>query len=333
MSDGIYQEKDNMNKYNALIIGCGSIGAIKPSKFDSPKTKSILTHAHAYYSHPQIDNIGFIDIDDNKAKKAAKKWNKNNSTFMMEIKNNFDIISICTPTENHYESLLSALEMNPKIVIAEKPFCKNIEEAKIISDIYKEKNIPIIVGYIRRYNKIHESIKDIINIDEIGTIYSCTLYYDRGFKRDGSHFIDLCNYWFGNFEKGQLLPSSPIYDYSHNDPTFAVHLSYEKCKNIFMIPSDGNKFSIFEIDIIGSRKRLKFINNGNKLIRFDIKNEEIYGNYSAMSNEGVSFETDLNQSLLSLVQNAIDVIENKADLICSSYDAIKVHEIFKLLGV
>jgi hypothetical protein len=31
-------------KYNALIIGCGSIGTSKEYRFDSPDSKNILTH-------------------------------------------------------------------------------------------------------------------------------------------------------------------------------------------------------------------------------------------------------------------------------------------------
>lgn len=50
-----------MKKYNALIIGAGSIGGLKPEKFDNRKTKNILTVAHAFYKNKRIDLKGFVD--------------------------------------------------------------------------------------------------------------------------------------------------------------------------------------------------------------------------------------------------------------------------------
>ena len=61
-----------MKKYNALIIGAGSIGALKPDKLDNIKSKNILTIAHAFKKNPQINLIGIIDIDKNKAIEAGK---------------------------------------------------------------------------------------------------------------------------------------------------------------------------------------------------------------------------------------------------------------------
>jgi predicted dehydrogenase len=62
--------------YNAIIIGCGSIGTTKDNKYDDPeKNDNILTIAHAFHNHPQIKLIGVIDSDPVKAKQAGDKWN------------------------------------------------------------------------------------------------------------------------------------------------------------------------------------------------------------------------------------------------------------------
>ena len=64
--------------YKALIIGAGSIGALKDDKFDSPSNPDkVLTHAHAFYKHPDIKIKCVIDRDILKARMAAEKWGLN----------------------------------------------------------------------------------------------------------------------------------------------------------------------------------------------------------------------------------------------------------------
>src|SRR3989339_2147333 len=137
-------------KFKALIIGAGRIA----SGFDDPKSKQILTHAHAYKKHPQIEFIGFYDIDFKKAKLAAKKWSVGSySDFKKAINENMpDIISICTPDRNHFEQfkMISQLKNKPKIVICEKPLTVGLYNTKKIVQLYNKKKIPVLVNHSRR---------------------------------------------------------------------------------------------------------------------------------------------------------------------------------------
>ncbi len=63
-----------MKQYTAAIIGCGSIGALKPDEYDHKEGKNILTHAHALYNNIQIKEIIFIDSDEDKMNAARMKW-------------------------------------------------------------------------------------------------------------------------------------------------------------------------------------------------------------------------------------------------------------------
>ena len=37
-----------------------------------------------------------------------------------------------------------------------------------------------------------------------------------------------------------------------------VYLAYEKCKNVFLCPADGRKFSVFELEVITEKGKLLF---------------------------------------------------------------------------
>jgi predicted dehydrogenase len=321
-------------KYNAVVVGSGSIGASKPDKFDSPKTKNVLTIAHAFYKHPQIDLIGIVDTDIVKAKSAAMKWKTLYYKYIDEIKKPIDIMALCIPTGKHYDFInyfyLSNC-MTPKVLLAEKPFCNSYDEAVKAKNILYKKDIMTSIDYIRRYDTSVQMLKQDIEFGHIGEIYSCIVHYDRGLVRDGCHAIDLCNYLFGKFLGGEILPGRRCNDYDDKDLTYPVHMVYEKCGNVFMVPGNGEAFSIFEIDIIGEKGRYRLVDHGLKLEVYKVEKEKTYGTYNAMSTDCIKLKTELPKALMNYVNNAVRYLDWKEDLLCTPDDAIEVHRIIEKL--
>ena len=54
--------------YDAVIIGAGRIA----SGFDTPRSKDILTHAHAIAKESRLRLTGITDINERKGKKAEE---------------------------------------------------------------------------------------------------------------------------------------------------------------------------------------------------------------------------------------------------------------------
>lgn len=329
-----------MKTYNAIIIGAGSIGALKPDKFDSPTTQNILTIAHAFYSHPRINLFGIYDTDKNKMHKAAKKWGtieiKNIHDFFML--NDIDMLAICSSTETHFKVIRDILikvpwKRYPKIILVEKPFCSNSLEVKKILTMAHP---PIAIDYSRRYDKALQLVKEEIVKKRTGEIYSCTVHYERGLQRDGCHAIDICNFLFGGvlLEKSNGRLNGLSYeDYSKKDITYPVHLAYEKCGNVFLIPNDGRAYSMFEVDILCQKGRFRFTEHGLTMELYTVGKEKTYGNYNALNKHPLKFETELNKSLLNYVDNSVNFLDTngKTKLLCTAEDAIKQHEVYEFL--
>lgn len=330
---------------NVLIIGCGSIGALKPDKYDFPGGENILTHAHAAWKHPEIKNIAFYDNNINQSCLASEKWNnlENNccyihdfhsilsfsvtSTYLFE---KHEIIILSVPTQTHFEYLKLLANYEPKVIIAEKPFCENLQQAKEIQEIYKNKKTKVIVNYARRFEPVHQDIKNIIKNTKI---QQCKLIYTRGLKREASHAIDLFNWWFGECLAGSIInKSEALNDYSDDDKTYACWLEYEKCPFVFLEPADGRLFGIFEIDILLNNMRYIFINNGQKLLWYRAKDEPIYGNYKSLdSSTFLSKDTELTNTLYKVMNHAVQCAKTDMMPLCGIDDAIKVHEVIDCL--
>lgn len=326
-----------MKTYTAAVIGAGSIGALKPDKYDSPKSKNILTHCHALHVHPQIDLVAIIDTDIDKAKQAAGKWNtKWYELYYDQVQTLWpDIVIIATPTETHHKILLQTPHYNPKLVICEKPFTDNIRQAKEVIDAYKAANIPLMVNYTRRFDPAVQTVKEMIEQEKVGKAQNCRIVYNRGLRRDGSHAIDLLNYFFGECAGGHLeQPGYSFNDYSKEDPTYAVYLGYERCPHVALSPTDGRHYSIFEVDILMEKARFTFVDHGLRCNTYPLK-DSVYGDYKDLCYKLIATrETGLNVALYNLVENAVDYLEKRTKkLFCTGNDALKVHEVYDLLGV
>lgn len=318
--------------YNVLIIGAGSIGALKPDKFDNPETENILTHAHAVYAHPKTSLDGVVDRDNSKAAKASLKWN---STFSAEISSYseyiIDIAIIATPTETHYEVFKEVIEkIKPKVIILEKPVgnCEDIINY-LGEKTFKKSNI--IIDYIRRFSSATDKIKN--KLQEANTIYNIVIRYTRGIRHEACHAIDLICYLLDIESELELdiniLNGLELADRSEDDKSITVHMSHNRCRNILFLPSDGRDHCIFEIDIHTDVGRMTLQNNGN-LYRFTkVVDEEIYGNYKSLNSNHFTVEkTDLNIALYNLVDHAINVLNGEHSK-CNLNDAWLVHKILE----
>lgn len=324
-------------KYTVAIIGAGSIGALKPDKYDSPTTKNVLTHAHACYSHPMIDLKVIVDIDKEKARLAADKWGCHYRHHVDEISNygNIDIIIVATPTETHLKVLGPLIKLKPKLVIAEKPFTENIKQAKAISDLYKEYQIPLAVNYSRRFVPVYNYIaQTYFGHGLFGNILNCSFHYTRGLKREGCHAIDLFNWFFGDVIDCNIVSDNYIEDYSPDDRTCAAYFQYERCPHVFMFPCDGRKAAIFEMDMIFEKGRIKFIDHGLTCQIFTTEKEKTYGDYDVFGDEPfVSWPTHLNNACSFLINNAVDFLDGESPLRCTDAEALKVHDVYWKLGL
>lgn len=326
-----------MNIYKVAIIGCGSIGALKPDHIDFPGSENILTHANAVDRHPQTELFAVIDTDDKQLLKAKTKWQAGMAVRSLEdviehTGKTPDIVTVAVPTEDHVEILLEAIANKPRLIIAEKPFCTDFIQAENTAKLADNRNIPIMVDYIRRFASGYQIIKQYIDIGTYGRAQNVRILYTRGLRHEACHAIDLMRYFFGECHEWNVLDEdAPLIDRDENDPSYEINAAFDDCPSIVFQPCDGRKYGIFEIDICFEEGRLRFIDNGLHFEYYPINEENEWG-HKALDYKLTSVirqETRLNIALYNLINNAVNFLDGKEDLMCMAHDAIKVHEILE----
>lgn len=320
------QKKHRRVKYKAIIIGAGKIAA----QFDSPKSKEILTHAHAYTKHSKINLVGFFDITETAAKKAAKKWNCQSYSDLDKMFKSIrpDIISICTPDKTHFVVLKKIAKYKPKLIICEKPITENLESTKKIIKLYQKIDIPILINYRRRFDKKIQEIKKEIESKKYGKVLCASGIYTKGIIHNGSHLIDLCRYLFGEIKKSNIYYT--ISDYSQKDRNVSGFLQFEKCRQFHLMVGDERKFSIFELDIISEKKRWHFFDEGYNIAIEKIIPDPLFAGYRCLS-KSITKKTSLDKAMFSLINNAVECLEYKKPLLCDAENALKTQKVCELL--
>jgi len=193
-----------MEKVTFGIVGCGKVGE---------------KHANILFNNPEAELIGVSDVNKERARSLADKFNcKAFSNYDEMLKQgNIDVITICTPSGLHAKHTMEAAN-NFKHVLCEKPMALSIKDCDRMMESCRRSGVNLFVVKQNRYNPPVMKLKELLDKKKLGKIYLVDAkvlwnrnveYYTsepwRGTKGlDGgalftlaSHFIDLMYWLFG----------------------------------------------------------------------------------------------------------------------------------------
>lgn len=246
--------------YNALVIGCGKIGAMYD--FENDKIQS---HAKAFYIDPRF-SLAVYDIDNAISNKIAVKYNCEVLNYIDEDNlKYFDCVSICAPTEMHLPLLKIATNAGTKVIICEKPVSNKTEELDKALLLYSGRS-KILVNYIRRFQPCFIELKGLISIILAKeALTNIDIRYQRGFINNCSHALDLIEYLteseinLSDIKKHNMIP-----DHFVNDPTVSLQAGWDGI-NVCIIGLSYVSFSHFEIDLFFEFHKICIRNAGNSI--------------------------------------------------------------------
>ena len=307
--------------YQVVIIGAGNIAA----RFDYPQSQDILTHAHVFSSYPGFLLRGFYDKDLEKSKEAARIWGGQAYESIEQAMKNTDIMICCVPDLYHGQVLREAVSYHPRLVVVEKPVASSLNEAEYIQNLYKDK-IPVAVNYSRRYIKEMQELKN--DIKQYGRFLKGIGYYGKGLKHNGSHMLDLLNYFFGNIQDVQVILDS-INDYEETDLSKDAVLKIQDSP-FHMVAIDSKLVTIFEMELFFQNFRIRILDGGSKIEKYRV---ELSGPYEGYKKYVLWEEQNVNCShaMLGLAENIKEFLDNGKKLECTIEDGIHVLKTCKLI--
>ncbi len=159
----------------------------------------------------------------------------------------YDTVLACVPDAPKYDLLQYCLS-NSKHVLVEKPLSTiNDDQICELQDIARIKGVVCYTAYNHRFEPSFIRMQDLIASGELGTLYSCRMFYGNGTARLvrnsawrdqgsgalsdlGSHLLDTCSFWFGADLSSFQLTS--VHRFENRAPDHVVICSENTCPRI-----------------------------------------------------------------------------------------------------
>ena len=199
------------NQINIALLGLGRIGQM---------------HALNLINHPEFNLKYTFDIDKNLNKKFAKKHKSipiNNPDIAFNDKN-IKCIFIATSTKTHLNYIDKAVR-NKKVVFCEKPLDLSLKKINEYKKKLSKLNPKIQIGFNRRYDAGHNSLKKNLINGKIGKLEKIIItsrdpappstdYLKNSggiFKDMMIHDFDLARYYVGSDEFKHLFATGEYF--------------------------------------------------------------------------------------------------------------------------
>lgn len=149
-------------------------------------------HLPAYEKCSNCEPVAICDIDYERAKRVAEKYNIKEvygSAEEMLEKCELDAVDICTWNNGHAPVLIAAANAG-KHVICEKPLAMNLEDALRMEQAVKENDIIFSLAVPSRFGYANMYLREMYDRGEFGDVYCAKTSYIRRRGTPSGWFTD-----------------------------------------------------------------------------------------------------------------------------------------------
>lgn len=226
------------NKLRMGIVGVGNI-------FRAEHVKPLL-------EHEEVELVAVCDVNQERAEKVAKEYgipSVYSDYKELLLRDDIDLIDICTPNLYHSEISIAALNAG-KHVFCEKPDAVNPEEAQKMADAAKANGKIMMAMRNNRFTPAARYLKRYIGEGNMGEIYTgrCGWIRRRGIPGKGGwfttkelsgggplidlgvHFIDLAMWLMGN-PKPVSVSGCTYTKFANDEISDSLHSSFGEKKS------------------------------------------------------------------------------------------------------
>jgi myo-inositol 2-dehydrogenase / D-chiro-inositol 1-dehydrogenase len=246
--------------YKALIIGAESIGGL----IDSPTSKTIASHAHAYLKHPDTKLTALCESSELNVFAFMERWGEMDhypSVDVIDPEEEYDIVSVASKTSSHFHDLAALLKRSDmSMIVCEKPLVGTIEELSSLSSLLEHSNKKILIHFFRRYNPAFIHLSGRIHKGEFGKSLGFQGICTKGLLHNGSHMLAVLSHFLGGITSLK--------------PFRATHCQHDLCGEFGVSCEQGDgtvsvlanpPYPLFELTLWFEKGVVKILDGGEKI--------------------------------------------------------------------
>jgi predicted dehydrogenase len=133
-------------KIRAAVVGAGHMGQYH-----------ILALAELW----DVDLVGIVDVDRDRARRAAAEYGARVFEDHRELFGLVDVATVAVPTEHHVPVTRDLLEAGVHVLV-EKPIAPTLEGAKELFQVARQRGRALHVGHVERFNGAVQELRKIV---------------------------------------------------------------------------------------------------------------------------------------------------------------------------
>ena len=118
-------------------------------------------HVLVYAELPGIDLVGVADIDADRARGIAARYETQAFGDHRDLIGKVDVASVAVPTEQHFHVARDLLEAGISVLV-EKPMTPTLEEARELFKVANASGAILHVGHVERFNGAVDELKHLV---------------------------------------------------------------------------------------------------------------------------------------------------------------------------
>ncbi len=269
----------------AGVVGCGRIGSLYDAPGGGP---GVYTHAGMYRATPGLRLACGADADPENARRFAERWGCADvfgDVATMLARRPVDVLSVTTPDATHEDVVRQALgaERPPRIIFLEKPLAGTAAAGERLLAEAEKAGVLLLVNYVRRFDRMHRELRDLVRDGGIGKPRLVTGYYVRGLRHNGCHLVNLMRFLAGEIVEAH--PVGPVGGGSlAGDPALHARVVFAGGAEGLLVALDrpGYAYSLFDLDLFGDTGRLRLTADGARAELYPARPDPRFTNFRTL---------------------------------------------------
>lgn len=317
----VHGRLEGRGRYRAAIIGLGRMG----NRFGPPGQGQTIPHSDAYVSVPSIELCAGADPDIERLRRFTDRYGLANGfrDYREMLRSQpFHLLSICAPTALHHEMVMEGVMAGVKAILCEKPLARTVEEAAEMVEACKAAGVVLAVNYPHRWEPACREVKRLLDEGAIGRLESIVGYYSGRVMSVGTHLLDLMRWYAGDIAWvwGDAL------SHGESEPSAGGHLRFRSDARGAVIAGWDSTNHLFELDLHGSRGRIRLLNDGTEVEQFHFEPSRTHPGCHELAGRPVTSQPAGPPPLIAAIHDVLRSIQTGDTPACSGEDGLAALE-------
>jgi predicted dehydrogenase len=308
----------------AVVVGLGQIGMGYDLHLD--QRTNVLTHARAFAAHPAFSLVGAADPDPKRRQDFERAYGQQtfaDPSLAVKILKP-DVLAIAVPTQHHLDVLTAALAVHrPRFVLCEKPLAYNLEDARQILSVCEKAGSRLFVNYLRRSDPGVQEVRRRFDLGHIAQPLKGVSWYSKGLIHNGSHFLDLLQYWLGDIREFKVTNPGRVFGDDDVEPDVLVEF---EGGSVHCIAAKEEHFSHYTVELVAPNGRLRYEQAGETILWQPVISSEKLQGYSVLDASEERIVSDLGRVQWHVVDQIALTISGARTSLCEGREAFRLIE-------